>query len=64
MQATGHFPALTQPTVATPGTLTPQQVACEKPVNINSSLEGPISILGQAQFSRPRIAPEELGFFC
>ena len=62
LQAKTTLLALTLPIMDTPGALTPQQVACTEPVNINSANQGPISILGSALFSRPRIALEENRF--
>ena len=46
MQAKTTLLALTLPIMDTPGALTPQQVACTEPVNINSDNEVPIAILG------------------
>ena len=46
LQAKTTLLALTLPIMDTPGALTPQQVACTEPVNINSANEVPISILG------------------
>ena len=48
LQAKTTFLALTRPIILmdTPGALTPHQVACTEPVNINSANQGPISILG------------------